>query len=325
MAQPVIAVQNLQTAFFTRGGAARAVNDVSYSIPKGKTLGIVGESGCGKSVTSLSIMRLLEHPGRVVGGRVEFQGRDLLQYSDTAMEDIRGRKIAMIFQEPMTALNPVLTIGDQIAEQVSRHRRVPQREAMERAVEMLGVVGIPSPRERSQAYPHQLSGGMRQRAMIAMALSCDPEFLIADEPTTALDVTIQSQILSLLRSLQEKFSMAQQFITHDLGVIYQVADQVMVMYAGQTCELADTEELFSHPLHPYTAKLMASRPRRGQRLRRLETIEGSVPSLLALPRGCPFANRCPLAQAKCSDEKPALREVGAGHQVACHFPLESRA
>ena len=322
MASPVIAVENLRTSFLTKAGESRAVNDVSYSIERGKTLGIVGESGCGKSVTSLSIMRLLEPPGRVVGGKIRFQGKDLLAVNEPEMETIRGAKIAMIFQEPMTALNPVLTMGYQISEQILKHRNCSQQEAKARAIEMLDLVGIPSPEDRYDAYPHQLSGGMRQRGMIAMALSCDPEFLIADEPTTALDVTIQAQILALLQDLQQRLNMTVQFITHDLGVISEVADNVMVMYSGRTCESASTEELFRHPLHPYTKALIHSIPQRGSKQSRLPTIEGSVPSPLAKIPGCPFANRCPKAQSRCREEVPGLRELAPNHLVACHFPME---
>ena len=320
---PVIAVQNLRTSFFTRLGEARAVNDVSYSISKGKTLGIVGESGCGKSVTSLSIMGLLDRPGRVTGGKVLFNNKDLLNLNDSEMAQVRGRNIAMIFQEPMTALNPVLTIGEQIEEQILTHLKLDPKAAHERGVEMLNLVGIPSPRERYEAYPHQLSGGMRQRAMIAMAISCDPEFLIADEPTTALDVTVQAQILNLLQSLQQRLQMTMQFITHDLGVISEVADEVLVMYAGQAIERASSQDLFARPLHPYTTALIASRPRRGHLEHRLRTIEGLVPSPLSLGSGCPFANRCPRKQPNCESEKPVLREMSAAHSVACHYPETS--
>lgn len=321
MTDAVISIQNLRTSFFTKRGEAKAVDDVSYSIPKGQTLGIVGESGCGKSVTSLSIMRLLDHPGKVVGGTILFNGRDLLKLSEAEMEDVRGHHMAMIFQEPMTALNPVLTIGYQISEQILRHMNVSPKEAQERATEMLKLVGIPSPHERYHSYPHQLSGGMRQRGMIAMALSCNPQFLIADEPTTALDVTIQAQILELLQSLQQRFNMTVQFITHDLGVISEIADRVMVMYSGKTCEVADTKTLFANPKHPYTAALITSIPQPGRNLQRLPTIEGSVPSPLALPRGCPFQNRCPNVVQACGEMMPPLNEVEPGHQVACHNPV----
>lgn len=321
MSDVVLSVRNLETTFKSKLGPIRAVNKVSYDIPKGQTLGIVGESGCGKSVTSFSIMRLIEPPGKVSGGEVLLNGRDLLKLTDREMEDVRGGEMAIIFQEPMTALNPVLTIGFQMDEQIKRHMKVSPKEAKDRAVEMLSMVGIPSPGERYQAYPHQLSGGMRQRAMIAMALSCNPSFLIADEPTTALDVTIQAQILELFQSLQEKLKMTVQFITHDLGVISEISDNVLVMYGGQACEKASTVELFRNPRHPYTAALIESRPRLGQRSHRLKTIEGSVPAPMDLPAGCPFQNRCPRAKAECLTLKPPMTKIGPGHEVACFNPL----
>lgn len=319
--QNIVEVKNLETTFATKAGPFKAVNNISYEIPKGKTLGIVGESGCGKSVTSYSLMRLIQTPGRVTGGQVLLNGRDVLKLSEPQMEEVRGGEMAMIFQEPMTALNPVLTIGFQMDEQIMKHKKCSAKESKERAIEMLRVVGIPSPEERYHSYPHQLSGGMRQRAMIAMALSCDPTFLIADEPTTALDVTIQAQILELIQNLQEKFNMTVQFITHDLGVISEISDRVMVMYGGQTCEQADTQELFLNPHHPYTAALIASRPKFGERVKRLTTIEGSVPAPHELPQGCPFVNRCPRAVSECPAVKPQLLEVKPGHKVACFNPL----
>lgn len=319
--EPVVSVRNLETTFATKLGPFRAVNQVSYDIYQGETLGIVGESGCGKSVTSFSLMRLIENPGRVSGGQVLLKGRDLLKLSEPEMESVRGGEMAMIFQEPMTALNPVLTIGAQIDEQVLRHKKCSKAEAKERSIEMLSLVGIPSPADRYSAYPHQLSGGMRQRAMIAMALSCDPSFLIADEPTTALDVTIQAQILELIQNLQEKFKMSVQFITHDLGVISEVSDRVLVMYGGQMCETADTTELFRNPRHPYTAALISSRPQFGSKVRRLQTIEGTVPAPHELPKGCPFFNRCPRAKTECRDHRPPIVNFGPGHDVACFNPL----
>ena len=321
MAENLVHVENLRTTFFTKLGEIHAVNGVSYTIEKGKTLGIVGESGCGKSVTSFSIMRLLEHPGKVTKGSIEVGGVDVLALSERDIQDFRGNKAAMIFQEPLTALNPVLTVGFQMDEQITKHLGVHRKESKERAIEMLHLVGIPSPEQRYKAYPHQLSGGMRQRAMIAMALSCEPEFLIADEPTTALDVTIQAQILELIQSLQEKLNMTVQFITHDLGVISELADRVMVMYAGQTCEVGDAQEVFTNPRHPYTAALIGSIPRIGQRAKRLATIEGNVPSPLNLPKGCPFQNRCPNASAICQISTPELESSGSDHQVACHYPV----
>lgn len=318
----VVDVQGLETTFFSKSGAFKAVNKISYQIHRGETLGIVGESGCGKSVTSFSLMRLIEKPGKITSGKVFLNGRDLLQLPESQMEEVRGGEMAMIFQEPMTALNPVLTIGQQIDEQILRHKKVSPSEARERSIEMLNLVGIPSPHERYKNYPHQLSGGMRQRAMIAMSLSCDPVFLIADEPTTALDVTIQAQILELIQNLQEKFKMSVQFITHDLGVISEVSDRVMVMYGGHTCETAETQELFANPRHPYTAALISSRPKFGERVSRLKTIEGSVPAPHEYPPGCPFFNRCSRATPQCQIQKPTLTEVSPGHKVACFHPEE---
>lgn len=319
----VVSIENLETTFFTKLGPLKAVNGVSYHINRGETLGIVGESGCGKSVTSLSIMRLIEAPGKITGGKIIVSGEDLLSLPEDQMQERRGSKVAMIFQEPMTALNPVLTIGYQMDEQIMRHQKLSREQSKERAIEMLNLVGIPSPKERYHNYPHQLSGGMRQRAMIAMALSCEPEFLIADEPTTALDVTIQAQILELFQDLQEKLNMTVQFITHDLGVISEIADRVMVMYAGSTCEMTSTDKLLSKPKHPYTAALIKSIPKFGSRVDRLATIEGSVPSLFELPQGCPFQNRCPSASPSCQEKRPPLEEIESGHYVACFHPLGS--
>jgi peptide/nickel transport system ATP-binding protein len=321
----VLSVRNLETTFKTKLGPVAAVNKVSYDIYQGQTLGIVGESGCGKSVTSFSIMRLIEAPGKVSGGQVFLNQRDLLKLSEADMETVRGGEMAIIFQEPMTALNPVMTICRQMDEQIQRHLKLSKKDAKDRSIEMLSLVGIPSPAERYGAYPHQLSGGMRQRAMIAMALSCDPKFLIADEPTTALDVTIQAQILELFQTLQQKLNMTVQFITHDLGVISEISDKVLVMYAGHACEMAPTEELFRNPRHPYTAALIESRPRLGQRTGRLRTIEGSVPAAIDLPPGCPFYNRCPRHLPECAAVKPAMVNINADggprHEVACFNPL----
>lgn len=333
MREIVLSVKQLETTFYSKLGAFRAVNRVSYEIFKGETLGIVGESGCGKSVTAFSLMRLIEKPGKISDGEVFLKGRDLLKLTHSEMESVRGGEMAMIFQEPMTALNPVLTIGQQIDEQVLYHKKIKPKEAMEKSIEMLALVGIPSPQQRYHNYPHQLSGGMRQRAMIAMALSCDPTFLIADEPTTALDVTIQAQILELIQSLQEKFNMTVQFITHDLGVISEISDRVMVMYGGQTCEIGETQDIFNHPKHPYTYALIGSRPHLGHRVQRLTTIEGTVPAPHELPAGCPFTNRCPKAKEQCRLQKPPLLETNStkttsqatssSHKVACFFPMES--
>ena len=320
----IVSVRDLQTTFHTRAGPVRAVDGISYEIPKGRTLGIVGESGCGKSVTSFSLMRLIDEPGEITGGQVLLNGEDLLSLPEHVMEDYRGWKLAMIFQEPMTALNPVLTIGYQMDEQIMRHMGLTRRQSRERALEMLDLVGIPAPRERYESYPHQLSGGMRQRAMIAIALSCEPEFLIADEPTTALDVTIQGQILELMQQLQERLHMSVQFITHDLGVISEISDEVLVMYAGTACEKAPTEQLMDAPRHPYTVALLQSIPRIGRRVPRLPAISGTVPTLHELPAGCPFQNRCPRAVDRCQAERPSMVTVESGHELACFNPVDDR-
>jgi peptide/nickel transport system ATP-binding protein len=318
----VLDVKGLQTVFFTTSGLFRAVDDVSFQVRRGETLAIVGESGCGKSVTALSIMRLVpDPPGRIVGGSVMLEGKDLLTLEETEMRQIRGNRISMIFQEPMTSLNPVMRTGDQITEAVRLHRQMTAREAWDQAVEMLRLVRIPEPERRATEYPHQLSGGMRQRAMIAMALACRPALLIADEPTTALDVTIQAQILALVLDLQKQLGMGLILITHDLGVVAQTAQRVIVMYAGKKVEEADVEALFADPRHPYTRGLMASIPavpspgvNTGARL---VEIPGMVPSLTNLPKGCAFAPRCELAIARCHEEYPPLQDWGAGHLAAC--------
>jgi oligopeptide/dipeptide ABC transporter ATP-binding protein len=316
--EALLEVRDLQTFFYTDDGIGRAVDGVSFELYRGRTLGLVGESGCGKSVTALSIMRLVsEPPGRIEGGQVLVGGRDLLQLSDKKMCEVRGDEVAMIFQEPMTSLNPVLTCGYQIAEAVELHQKVSRAEARSRAVEMLGLVGIPAPDQRVDEYPHQLSGGMRQRVMIAMALSCNPHVLIADEPTTALDVTVQAQILELLASLQDELGMAILLITHDLAVVAEVAERVAVMYAGQVVECSDTESLFADPLHPYTKGLMRSIPRLDEERDRLEIIEGAVPDFRQLPSGCRFHPRCPLATDQCREAPPPLEELRTGHRVAC--------
>ncbi len=324
MSEPLLQVEGLETTFFTKAGALKALDGVSYTIHRGEVLGIVGESGCGKSVTSYSLMGLLDHPGKVTGGRALLNGVDLLSLTEEEYQKVRAKKIAMIFQEPMTALNPVLTIGQQIDEQLFQHTDLTPAQARKHSIEMLAKVGIPSPEERYSNYPHQLSGGMRQRAMIAMALALGPEFLIADEPTTALDVTIQAQILELFQSLQKEMGMTVQFITHDLGVISEISDRVMVMYAGRSAELAPTEELFRSPRHPYTASLVRSIPVLGQRVDRLPTIEGVVPSLMERPDGCAFQNRCPYQTAECAQAVPPFTELSPGHFVACFHPLEAK-
>lgn len=317
---PLLSVENLETTFFTKAGPLKAIDGVSYAIDKGETLGIVGESGCGKSVTSFSIMGLLSPPGEVTGGTVNFDGQNLLKLNEEGLRRLRGNRMAMIFQEPMTALNPVLTIGTQISEQIRAHKDVSKSEARERSIELLQLVGIPSPEKRVDSFPHQLSGGMRQRAMIAMALSCDPDFLIADEPTTALDVTIQAQILDLLRELQQKTGMAMQFITHDLGVISEIADRVIVMYAGAVVEEASVGEIFKNPRHPYTRGLLRSIPKLDIVQDKLSTIEGVVPALNALPKGCRFQNRCSNVRDECRAMSPKLTVVAEGHKLACFNP-----
>jgi oligopeptide/dipeptide ABC transporter ATP-binding protein len=323
-ARTVLDIDNLQTHFFTAAGVVRAVDGVSYNVKSGETLGVVGESGCGKSVTALSVLRLVANPpGRIVGGAIHFDGRNLLDLSEAEMESIRGNDISMIFQEPMTSLNPLLTIGRQIGEAMVQHRGMSWREAMDEATEMLRRVHIPEPERRVHAYPHQLSGGMRQRAMIAMALCCNPKLLIADEPTTALDVTIQAQILDLMRELQQKTGTAIVLITHDMGVVAENADRVVVMYAGRKVEEASADDLFDMPLHPYTKGLLGSVPNlevaahlRKQRAR-LSEIKGIVPSLADLPQGCTFAPRCRFATEECRAAYPPLEERRPGHWVAC--------
>src|SRR5208282_2745372 len=304
-AAPLLEVRNLKTYFRTDEGEQRAVDGVSFSVAAGRTLGIVGESGCGKSVTSLTIMGLVPcPPGRIAGGEVLFEGRDLLKLPQAEMRELRGNKISMIFQEPMTSLNPAFTVGDQIVEAIRRHKRVQPREARERAIEMLRRVHIPAAERRIDDYPHKLSGGMRQRVMIAMALACDPKLLIADEPTTALDVTIQAQILDLMRELREDFGTAIVMITHDLGVIAEIADEVVVMYAGRVVEQASVAELFEDPQHPYTIGLLGALPRLHNDKPRLATIEGAVPNPLAIPDGCSFNPRCPFADGECRKASP---------------------
>jgi peptide/nickel transport system ATP-binding protein/oligopeptide transport system ATP-binding protein len=321
MTEPLLSVRDLQTTFILgRRAEVRAVDGVSFDVFPGETLAIVGESGSGKSVTSLSIMRLLPAAtGKITGGHIMFRGRDLATLSEREMRAIRGREIGMIFQEPMTSLNPVHTIGDQISETVIRHEGVSRAKGLERAVEMLALVGIPEPRKRAANYPHQMSGGMRQRAMIAMALACRPALLIADEPTTALDVTIQAQILELMKDLQRQMGMAIIFITHDLGVVAEVADRVLVMYAAQAVETGPVGEIFANPRMPYTAGLMGSIPRLGasERKVRLTTIPGQVPSLARLPQGCRFAPRCAYAIDACRAGEPALAPVSPGHAARC--------
>jgi len=320
---PLLSVEDLRTHFHTDDGVVKAVDGVSYSIGKGKVLGVVGESGCGKSVTALSIMRLIAPPGRIASGRILFEGRDLLALPEPEMRRIRGNNISMIFQEPMTSLNPVFTVGNQIGEAIMLHQKKSRREARERSIEMLKRVKVPAPEQRVDEYPHQLSGGMRQRVMIAMALACNPKLLIADEPTTALDVTIQAQILDLLRELQQEFHMSILIITHDLGVVAEFSDHVAVMYASKIVEYTTAKELYSNPIHPYTKGLFRSRPSTvSDRKEPLKVIPGTVPNPLHFPTGCKFHPRCDLAVSSgkmetCRVKEPGLREIVPNHWVAC--------
>jgi peptide/nickel transport system ATP-binding protein len=321
MAERLLEIKGLKTHFFTDEGVVRAVDGIDLRIDKGETLGVVGESGCGKTVTALSIMKLIPMPpGRIVEGQIVYEGRDLVTLPPGQMRKVRGKQISMVFQEPMTSLNPVFTIGEQIAEAIRLHEGLGRRAAMDKTVEMLRIVHMANPERRVKEYPHQLSGGMRQRVMIAMALSCNPKLLIADEPTTALDVTIQAQILDLLNELKAKFGMAVLLITHDMGVIAETAQRVMVMYAGKVVEEASVKELFKEPLHPYTQGLLRSIPRidlAATKKQRLEAIPGVVPSLLEVPPGCRFAPRCQFVKPMYMEKEPPLKEVRPGHKVAC--------
>ncbi len=324
MNAPLLAVDDLSTEFKTDHGRFRAVDEVSFALDKGRTLCVVGESGCGKSVTALSIMGLIPSPpGHIVGGSIRFEGEQLVGLAPERYQGLRGNRMGMIFQEPMTSLNPAFTVGDQISEAILRHEPVSQAESKARTIELLRRVRIPSPEKRFDDYPHKLSGGMRQRAMIAMALSCSPDLLIADEPTTALDVTIQAQILELLGELRAESGMAIMLITHDLGVVAEMADEVLVMYAGRVVERAPAAALFASPQHPYTIGLMGSVPRLDLDQDRLAAIEGQVPNPANLPKGCRFRARCPFAIAECAEAEPPLIEVAPGHQAACiRAPLE---
>ncbi|WP_096552187.1 ABC transporter ATP-binding protein [Ureibacillus thermosphaericus] len=314
----ILEVRNLQTSFFTKEIEVKAVDGVTFTIPKQKTLGVVGESGSGKSITSLSILRLIEKPGKIVGGEILFKGENLLEKSEAEMRKIRGNEISMIFQEPMTSLNPTLTIGQQINEAYLIHQGLSKKEATKRSIEMLKLVGIPSPEKRIKQYPYELSGGMRQRVMIAMALACNPDLLIADEPTTALDVTIQAQILNLIKDLQQKLGMGVLFITHDLGVVAEICDYVAVMYCGQVVEYADVKTLFKQPKHPYTVGLMKSIPPHDYDVEGdLDIIEGMVPSPAEIPIGCRFAPRCPFATELCKQKMPELITDKNNNQVRC--------
>lgn len=312
---PLLEIQNLATTFPTETGEARAVDDVTLSVDKGKVLGIVGESGCGKSITSLSILRLVPPPGRIASGKILLDGVDLLSLPESQMRAVRGNRIALIPQDPMTSLNPVYKIGDQIMEAIELHQKLSRKDARRKAIEALESVRIPEAKNRVDDYPHQFSGGMRQRVMIAMALACEPELLIADEPTTALDVTVQAQILDLLREIQKERGTAVVLITHDLGVVAEMCDTVAVMYAGSVVEYAPVQELFQSPKHPYTLGLLNSIPRQGSK--RLSPIDGQPPSLTALPQGCRFADRCGLKEARCEESIPTLEEKSAGHVVRC--------
>ncbi len=321
---PLLEVKGLKTQFFTQDGVVKAVDDVSFYVNEGETLGIVGESGCGKSVSVLSVMRLIpQPPGKIVAGEVLFDGRDLLKLNDDEIRKVRGNKIAMIFQDPMTSLNPVLTIGRQIREALELHMNMNKRQSLKRAAELLQMVGIPEARDRLDDYPHQFSGGMRQRAMIAMALACDPRLLIADEPTTALDVTIQAQIVELVKKLRDEIGMAIIWITHDLGVIAGLANRMQVMYAGHVVEEAPVKELYANPSHPYTLGLLSSLPRLDETRRsKLKSIDGLPPDLIDLPSGCPFEPRCAYVVDKCREVRPALEAIGPGHWTACWVNME---
>ena len=316
--EKILEVKDLRTSFFTHVGEVKAIRGISFSLDKGEAIGIVGESGSGKSVTSMSIMKLLQYPGKIVGGEINFKGQDLVNMHDKLMQTIRGNEIAMIFQDPMTSLNPVYTIGNQIMEAIIRHQGLSRSEAKERAIDMLKLVGIPSPEKRVKNYPHEFSGGMRQRAMIAMALSCEPSLLIADEPTTALDVTIQAQILELMKDLKDKVNTSIILITHDLGVVADVCSRILVMYGGMIMEEGTTEDIFYNPKHPYTMGLLKSVPRLdlGEK-QRLIPIVGTPPDLLKPPKGCPFAARCPYSMKICLEQMPEYTLVDEKHRAMC--------
>lgn len=319
MAEKILEIRELETHFFSSRGVAKAVDKVSYSLKRGEILGVVGESGCGKSVTALSVLRLIKPPGgKIVGGEILLDGVDLLKLPEREMRKVRGNRISMIFQEPMTSLNPLFTVGDQIMEPLMQHRGLSKKEAKEEAVRMLAAVGIPSPEKRVNDYPNSMSGGMRQRVMIAMALSCNPEVLIADEPTTALDVTIQAQILELMKKMRDELGTAIIMITHDLGVVAEMCDRTAVMYCGSAVEEGPVHEVFKAPSHPYTRGLMMSIPKLTEESDRLYNIKGSVPSLFHLPEGCRFADRCEFCTEKCKKETPPVEYVGLNHTVKCH-------
>ena len=327
MSTPLLEVKNLKTQFRVDEGTFNAVDDVTFRLEEGRSLGIVGESGCGKSVTSLSIMGLVQNPGKIIGGEIFFRGKNLLKFSDEELRNVRGNDIAMIFQEPMTSLNPVFTIGDQIDEAIIQHNpKMTKSEVKARTVQILKTVGIPAPEKRYDEYPHQLSGGMRQRVMIAIAISCNPQLLIADEPTTALDVTIQAQILDLIRKLQKEYNAGLILITHDLGVVAEMCQDVVVMYAGRIIEYGTIEDIFYRPKHPYTRGLLDSIPHfeTGSKMKKLKTINGLVPSLMNLPAGCRFRDRCQYATDICAQKYPDLTTVGS-QKFACYHPLPEAA
>ncbi len=317
---PLLEVKDLTVRFYTQEGVVTAVDNLSYRIERGEKFGVVGESGAGKSVTALSVLRLIESPGQIESGEILFKGQNLLELSESEIRSIRGNEIAMVFQDAQTALNPVYTVGEQIAEAIEHHMGYSEAEARDRTIQLLDRVGIPEAETRFSDYPHEFSGGMQQRAIIAMALSCDPDLIIADEPTTALDVTIETQILDELRELAESFDTAIQLITHDLGVIAEVCDRVMVMYAGKPVEVAPVEELYYNPKHPYTVGLMSSIPRVGSESDRLQTIPGTMPDLIELPSGCSFHPRCPFAEESCTRSEPPLTDVDSGRQATLDTP-----
>ncbi len=321
---PLLQIKDLRTQFFTPDGVVNAVNGISFNLEEGETLGVVGESGCGKSVSVLSVMRLIpQPPGRIVGGEVWFQGRDLLKLNEEEIRQVRGNKIAMVFQDPMTSLNPVLTIGRQISEALVLHLGMDEHQALERSIELLEMVKIPEARARINDYPHQFSGGMRQRAMIAMALSCNPQLLIADEPTTALDVTIQAQIIDIVKELRRELGMAIIWITHDLGIVAGLVNRVQVMYAGYIVERTEVHEYYAHPQHPYSLGLLRSLPRLDARKRqKLTPIDGLPPDLIGMPPGCPFYPRCSYHIQRCLEENPQLKEARPGHEVACWVEVD---
>jgi oligopeptide/dipeptide ABC transporter ATP-binding protein len=326
MSEKLVDIRNLKTYFYTEDGVVPAVDGVNLYIKRGETLGVVGESGCGKSQTALSVMQLVSKPsGKIVAGEILFEGDDLLKKPESDMRKIRGNDISMIFQEPMTSLNPVYTIGDQIAEAIVLHQGLSYKDALEKATEMLRLVGIPLPERRIKEYPHQLSGGMRQRVMIAMALSCNPKLLIADEPTTALDVTIQAQILELMKKLKKELGMAIMMITHDLGVVAEMCERVVVMYGGKVVEEGDAVSIFKSPVHPYTEGLLKSVPRMDEEVEILHVIEGVVPNPLHLPSGCRFHPRCPVAIDKCKEQEPQFEQIAPGRYVACFLAADRLA